>query len=237
MQLENGTYAAKPTGKVEVGDHKNGCLIAIIEFVMEDGQKISNTFWLTTKDGAINTRAIDTLKDVFNWDGNDPFTLVDHPDALVDIDVELVIENESFIGNDGNERTVPKIKWVNKSGSGAGAVKVENSDRKALMAKYGAKLRAVSGGTTPAKKAPAPTAAPSAPPATAKKKPAPPSDMDTCWKTYTKAMDGKPRPEVEAKWFEIIQSVHGEKSQEDYDPADWGAVLLAIKKQFDNLPF
>jgi hypothetical protein len=56
MQLENGKYQAHPTGRVEVGEHKNGCLIATMEFDIGEDRTISNTFWLTTKDGAVNTR-------------------------------------------------------------------------------------------------------------------------------------------------------------------------------------
>src|SRR3990167_10359451 len=145
MQIENGTYVAKPTGRIEVGEHANGCLIVSMEFVLAGGAKISNTFWLTTKDGAMNTRTIETLKDVFGWNGADPFWFEDNGDMLSGIDVELVIENETFTGNDGQERTSSKVKWVNAPG-GAGGVKIASKDRKALLSKYGSKLGAVFGG-------------------------------------------------------------------------------------------
>lgn len=237
MQIENGKYPAHPTGRVEVGEHKNGCLIATLEFDIGEGRTISNTFWLTTKDGAVNTRSIETLKEIFGWDGADPFWLADHATELVDIPVELVIENETFTGDDGNDHTAPKVKWVNPVGGGG--VKVANGDRASLLAKYGAKLRAVSGGTTPLakKSAPPPSAPPKTNPPTATKKANPPSTMEDCWKAITEAMAEKPRAEVEAKWFEIIKDVHGDKPQMEYTAADWGAVMAKLREVFDNLPF
>jgi len=239
MQLENGTYPARPTGHVEVGDHANGCLIVTMEFALEGGQKISATYWLTTKDGAVNTKAITSLKEVFGWDGTDPFWLVDNGDTLVDVVVDLVVENETFQGNDGQEHTAPKVKWVNRAG-GAGGAKIANSDRTALLAKYGAKLRAVSGGVAipPKKATQKPSAPPTQPPAPAPaKKMHPPSDMNACWKAITDAMKDTPRAEVEAKWFEIIKAVHGDKPQPKYTPEDWGAIMTTMRTMFDNLPF
>lgn len=235
--MENGTYPARPTGNVHVGDHSNGCLICNMEFAFDVGGTIFNTFWMTTKDGAINTRTIDTLKSIFGWDGADPFWLEDHASELADIAVELVVENETFTGKDGVDHTAAKVKWVNPVGGGGGN-KIENSDRKTLMAKYGAKLRAVSGGTPAPKKStpPTPTQA-TLPPAPAPKKAVTPSDMNACWKAITTAMADKPRDQVEAQWFEIIQGVHGDKNQADYTPADWGAVMAKLKTVFDDLPF
>jgi type IV secretory pathway VirB10-like protein len=164
---------------------------------------------------------------------------------LVEIPVELVIENETFTGDDGNDHTAPKVKWVNPVGGGG--VKVANGDRTSLLAKYGAKLRAVSGGTPAAKKTmpPAPAKQPELPPSPAmgnkppvtSKTPVLPSDMNACWKALTDAMANKPRAEVEAKWFEIIKDVHGDKPQMEYTPGDWGMVMEQLRKTFDNLPF
>lgn len=240
MNIKNGTYQANPTGHVEVGDHANGCLIATMEFALalEDGQKISNTFWLTTKDGAVNTRAIETLKAIFGWDGTDPFWLEDHASELAEIPVELVIENESFTGKDGNKHTSSKVKWVNPVGGGAGENKVMNNDRKALMAKYGAKLRAVSGGTPAKKSIPPPSTPPKAtPPPAVEKGVIPPSDMESCWKTLSAGMAEKPRADIEAQWFELLKEVGGDKPQTDYCPAEWGMVMEKIRSMFDEFPF
>lgn len=239
MQLENGKYPAQPTGRVEVGEHENGCLIAKMEYDLGEGRTISNTFWLTTKDGAVNTRSIETLKEIFGWDGADPFWLADHAAEFVDVSVELVIENHTFPGRDGVERTAPEVKWVNPIGGGMGGVQVANGDRTSLLTKYGAKLRAVAGGTPVPKKTtpPVPPILTNATPPPAPKKAVLPSDMNACWKALTDAMADKPRAEVEAKWFEIIKAVHGDKPQPEYTPGDWGMVMEKLKKTFDNLPF
>ena len=251
MQIENGKYPAQPTGRVEVGEHENGCLIAKMEFDLGEGRTISNTFWLTTKDGGVNTRSIETLKEIFGWDGADPFWLEDHAAEFVDVSVQLVIENHTFTGRDGVERIAPEVKWVNPTGGGMGGAQVANGDRTSLLAKYGAKLRAVSGGT-PVSKKPVPQSAPQKqpdlpspvapgamgdkPPVTPKKAVLP-SDMNACWKALTDAMANKPRTEVEAKWFEIIKAVHGDKQQPEYTPGDWGMIMDQLRKTFDNLPF
>jgi hypothetical protein len=241
MQLENGTYPARPTGRVEVGEHANGCLICAMEFAMEGGATISNTFWITSKDGAVNTRNVETLKKLFGWDGTDPFWLADHGNEMTETDVELVIENETFVGKDGKDHTNSKVKWVNAPGGGM-APQVANNDRKSLLAKYGAKLRAVSGGTPSA--APKKPTAP--PPAPAKKDSPPPKapaksgkvyDMNTCWKALTDAMADKPRAAIEDQWFDVLKEVHGDKAQDDYTAEDWGAVMEKLKDMFDNLPF
>lgn len=241
--MENGTYAARPTGNVHVGDHANGCLICNMEFAFEDGgSRISHTFWMTKKDGSINTQAVETLKEIFGWDGSDPFWLEEHGAEFAEIPVELNVENETFIGKgDGQEHTALKIKWVNPAGGGNGNA-IANSDRKALMAKYGAKLRAVSGGTTPAKKA-APSKAPAAPvlksPTTAKKSTTTtPSDVIVCWKAISDAMADKPKEDLETQWFAILKDMCGEKDQSEYTPQEWGKVLAAIDKQFKpDFPF
>jgi hypothetical protein len=245
MNIENGTYPAHPTGRVDVGEHSNGCLIAVIEFAFKDGGTISNTFWLTQKDGAVNTRSVETLKTLFGWDGSDPFWLADHATELTEVEVELVIENESFQGRDGSTKTAPKVKWVNPVGGGG--VQIASNDRKALLSKYGAKLRAVSGGA-PAKKAVTPNVPPAkeAVPPVKKQPDLPPvvpkkttgtSNMNTCWKALTDAMADKPRGAVEDQWFEILKECHGDKAQDAFTPEDWGVVVEKMKTLFDNLPF
>jgi len=238
--MENGRYPAHPTGNVHVGDHENGCLICNMEFAFDAGGIITNTFWLTTKDGSINTKTIDKLKEIFKWDGADPFWFEDHAAELVEIPVELTVENETYIGKDEQQHTAPKVKYVDPVGGSSGGMKIANSDRKSLMSKYGAKLRAVSGGTPAAKKA-TPPPAPKQPdlptPPAVPKKAVLLSDMNACWKALNEAMADKTRAEVEAKWFEIIKDACGDKQQADYDPQDWGAVMAKLKTTFDNLPF
>ena len=134
-----------------------------------------------------------------------------------------------------------KVKFVNPAGGGGGN-QIANSDRKALMAKYGAKLRAVSGGTSPAKKS-APAKAPAAPvqkapPAAKKSAATTPSDVIVCWKVISDAMADKPKEDLETQWFAILKDVCGEKDQSEYTPQEWGKVLAEIDKKFpEQMPF
>ena len=130
MQVSDGTYLAHPTGKVIVGEHTNGCLVCQMEFAFDDtAQTIANVFWLTQKDGALSTRNIDTLKDLFGWNGQDFFWLEDHAEEFKEVPVELVIENESFTDKNNKEHISPKIKWVNKPGGATipGCLEVYNA--------------------------------------------------------------------------------------------------------------
>ena len=237
--MENGTYAARPTGRIEVGEHENGCLIVSMEFATE-AESIGNIFWLTTKDGAVNTKTVETLKTVFGWDGADPFWFEENAEQLQAVDVELVVENESFVGQDGNTHVVPRVQWVNKPGGGR-TVKIANKDRKSVLAKYGAKLRSVSG--TPVKPA-KPQIPATPPPAAPPTKPQPPeqpeetgsSTMEFCWNKLLGEMAGNPRQTVENKWFEILSKTNGDKPNSDYTPQDWAKVDREICKTF-QLPF
>ena len=249
MQLENGTYPARPTEYIDVGTHKNGCLVANVEFVLQDGQKIIKTFWLAKANGEPHIKIINGVKKVFGWDGLDPYWLMDNKAALAEIDVELVIENKTFIGTrDGLEHTVSEIAWVNLPGENIGGAEIANRDRKTVLAKYGARLRAINGGVAvPQKKAASqPSASPSTPPTAPpvqapvpKNKTFPPSGMNECWKAINDTMkkDNKTREEIENKWLEIVRKVHGDKEQISYDASDWGAIMAHLKAAFDNLPF
>lgn len=235
MQIENGTYAANPTGRSEVGEHENGCLIVAMEFAGECGT-ISNTFWLTTKDGAVNTKTVESLKEVFGWDGVDPFWFEDN--NLSDIPVEIVIENEQFTGKDGEVRIAPKVKWVNKPGSGRGQIKIKESDRKKVLSKYGARLRSVSGVKHATRSAPPSVSAPattSAPPPMKKNASivepfAEPSTMEESWNALIEARKDTPRNQVENEWFDIIKNIHGEKQPDEITPEGWGLVKQDIDK-------
>jgi hypothetical protein len=236
-QIENGKYDAHAMAVV-VGEHSNGCLIVSMEMKLdESGIVMPYTAWVTTKDRSVNTKAVESLKDVFGWPGDDPFWFEDNANEVFNVPVELVIENESFVGNDGVERTHPKIKWVNKPGFGSGSVAPTVRDRKSLLSKYGGKLRAISGGNpavAPAKKAmppPPPPTQPELPPASPT---APPSTLNDCWAALCEQMGDKDRKEIENAWKAIVQSVHGDKSQTDFTQLDWGLVLKHIK---ENLPF
>lgn len=215
--LTAGTYTARPTGEASVYENEKGNLILCMEMSCE-GEILRYYSALATVENGINTRQVDALKNVFDWDGTDFFWFVDHPEELQAAEVEVVIEMRP--GRDG-DRLFPSIKYLNARG---GSELPQTGDRQALLAKYGSKFRAMAGGTPPA----------SAPPA-AKKPPAPPaqniqpSDQMTVWGRYCE-LGGS-----EEGWFKAIAQAVPGVDQGDLTPVQWGQVLDWIEN--NTLPF
>ena len=216
--LTAGTYMARPTGEASVYENEKGNLILCMEMACE-GEIVRYYGALATIDNGINTRQVDTLKSLFNWDGTDFFWFVDHPEELQAAEVEVVIEMRP--GRDG-DRLFPAIKYLN--GPGGNGDLPQSGDRQALLAKYGSKFRAMAGGTPPAPKPPAPKAPPAAPPTTVK-----PSDQMTVWARYCE-LGGE-----EKTWFKTIAQAVPGVDQGDLTPAQWGQVLDWIES--NTLPF
>ena len=139
MNIADGTYAAKP-GLARVYENDKGSLVLCIEMQIEGGPVLKSFHTLAKADGTLMTRTIDNLKSWSGWDGTDPFWFVDND--LTGCAVEVVIENQP--GMNDPSRLFPSVKWVNPPGGGGGMA--ESGDRRTILAKYGGKLRANSGG-------------------------------------------------------------------------------------------
>ena len=140
MNIADGTYAARP-GAASVYESQGGALVLALVVKVADGPELKSYHTLVNKDGAINTRTVDNLKAWSGWDGADPFWFMERD--LSNVDVEVVIANEP--GFQDPTRMFPKVKWINPPGGGAGGVP-EAADRRTVLAKYGAKFRALAGG-------------------------------------------------------------------------------------------
>ena len=147
MNIADGTYAARP-GAASVYESQGGALVLALVVKLTDGPELKSYHTLVNKDGVINTRTVDNLKAWSGWDGADPFWFMERD--LSAVDVEVVIANEP--GYSDPTRMYPKVKWVNPPGGGMGGVP-DAADRRTVLAKYGAKFRALSGGV-PASAAP-----------------------------------------------------------------------------------
>ncbi len=224
MQLENGQYGAKPTRNVSVYETANGalCLAIVWELIGFEGQKITSRTYLTQKDGTINTRSVEDAKAWSGWNGVDPFWFMDTD--LTGLECELVVENEEY-----NGRMSPKVRWINKPGSGAGKALPDAADRKLILAKYGSKFRALSGGVPV--KSPAAPKAPTTPPArkrTAKEA------MEAAWAALEKATPDMENGDRETRWFALIDETG---SPADALTADqWDAIRAKVESTAD-LPF
>ena len=245
MNLQDGTYAARPLA-ASITESKNGNLMAVIKFKVADGPELTFYSVIVKNDGTVNTRNIDDLKKWSGWDGADPYWLMDQD--LTGIDVELVVANEPSIADPS--KTWPTIKWVNPPGGGSGSALPAAADRRAVMAKYGAKLRALAGGTAPAapaaarQAAPAVAAAPSAPPARPLTPAAPPArpaaTQASAWAMLNEKAGPLPREQVEALWFGFVDATG--MDQADMTPEGWAQVQAAIAAHFadpanDSCPY
>jgi hypothetical protein len=164
---------------------------------------------------------------------------------LSGIAVDLVIENETM--EDG--KTYSRVKWINSPGGNGGAMPA-SADRNSILTRYGAKFRALSGGT-PVKPIARPAvppvgAAPKVPttpplpgmPALPKAEPksasAPVSTMEKCWQFLCEKNQGMERTALERLWFATIADLFPKKEQADFSPQDWGKVEAKLG---DEIPY
>jgi hypothetical protein len=247
MGIQDGTYGARP-GQARVYENDNGSLVLCMEVQIEGGPVLKSYHTLAKADGTLMTRTIDNLKAWSGWDGTDPFWFADND--LTGFAVEVVIENQP--GRMDPTRMYPTVKWVNPPGGGAGGGMAESGDRRAILAKYGGKLRANAGGV-PAAVRPAPrvevggsrvegalpvarTVVPSPapaprpiprPPAVATAAAAKTSDMNACWGLMCELCGKMPKAQLEQEWFAAVGIIEG-KDQADMTPEEWGRVEAHI---------
>lgn len=151
-----GTHLGKITGQLIVNTAKTGSLCVTIPCAVEGDVpwQGKHTYTIINKDGAPMTRSIDNLKELFEWDGSDPFWLCDQDFTGKEVDLVFVHENyQPPVGEDGEAREpilVAKVKYMNPIG-GRGPDLPQMADRKSIMAKFGSKFRALA--TTASKKA------------------------------------------------------------------------------------
>jgi hypothetical protein len=245
MLVQNGTYGAVAR-EARVYEKDNGNLVVCFNFQLgsEADEKFIRGFATLAKaDGTINTKAIDNLKQVFGWDGHDPFWLTEQD--LSGIAVDLVIENETM--EDG--KTYSRVKWINTPGGNSAAMPA-SADRNSILTRYGAKFRALAGGT-PVKPVAKPAVSPvGAPPKVAttpllpgipaprKVVPlpssAPVSSAEQCWQFLCDKTHGVEQVAIERLWFDTIASLFPKKEQGDFSPEDWGKVQAKLE---DDIPY
>lgn len=249
MQLENGTYAAHP-GAATIEEAKSGALMLYIMMNIDGGPSLRSSHCLVNKEGVVMTKCISRLKEwATGWDGSDPYWFMEND--LSGIAVEVVVENEP--GYNDPSKMYPTVKWVNAPGSGGGGALPEAADKKLVMAKYGAKFRAIAGGVavTPTRATPAApvaqTPAPSRPapstPPPARKVATVAHTQATAWAKLNELGAGMPAAELESRWFSFIDATG--MDQADMTPEGWAKVEEQIADYFagkevdtaENMPF
>lgn len=222
---EPGKYDATVT-KALIYGAESGAVMVAVHCQIDEQTSITAYQCIILKDGSFSDNGMKTVKEALGFPGGDLGAMYDYIHALTDHPVSIDVENDEY-----NGKVSPKVKWLNPRGGGG--MSKEPIDRAALLAKYGAKFRAFSGGTAatapkpaaPKPSTPPPAAPPAAPPATAAPA-APPSDMMTVWARVCECYGDK----ATEAWG-VLQSKAG-KAQEQITPEEWGGYLVKLNAKF-----
>lgn len=194
-KVEPGIYLAHPIAEAPViYTNEKGNTLMRIEFRIDDlGITQKHWFVLVNKNDEINERSYKALRELFGWDGTDfeYFT----QNTFEDFEVKLVIDDD-----DENPK-YSRIRFVNPVDK-----KPPSVDIKALQARLGGKLRAMSG-VVPA----APTSGAKAVPTRQQKTTSAPKVKPVEWPQAREEEINA----VYATLFEDMAPTKGEKAAED----------------------
>lgn len=237
-----GTYNAC-AAQAAVYENTNGTLVLCLDLDLRSDPPVRLKGYqsLTTKDGALNTRCLESLRQCFpDWDGADPFWFEDAD--LSDCDLSVVVEDEV---SDRDGKTYNKVAWINPPGGRSGGAMPASGNRATILAKYGSRFRALAGGVPAKPAAPMPQpAAPRPAPVEDAGAAAPPdepdggaraSDMTECWRAFCEACPHKDRATINKAWWATLKDTVPGRQQGDFTPGDWGRVMNAIEGA--QLPF
>ena len=242
---QEGKYVCKLNGQLVIYEASTGSLCGAVPCVIlesatpvYEGFTFKHTLVLVKADGTIQTKTTDTLKTVFNWDGVDPFWLMDNSvDGGPMRSVEFEIVGGPETGDKGGQYF--KSQWLNPLGGGMRTPMA--ADRRSVLAKYGTKFQAlanvggqkadVRGQNAPARVPPVPSGAQG----TARPTTPPPgmvtATMEEAWAALNEAQTGKPAEAIEKTWFDTIARLFPNKSNTDLKPHEWGKLKAEFEDQ------
>ena len=205
MKMEPGTYDCK-TEAVTIEEFDSGAVM----FLASLDIGLRGALCLIQKDGTLSERGFKDAQTILGWTDWDWDKFSGEPTDFAGLEVSAVVETVQ-----GDRGEFSSVKYLNPPGGGQ---QLKRADAKTLAAKYGAKTRALLGGTS----APPPPAKPKAPP------PSPPptgptSTMEDAWAEYCKAGNSD---DADA-WYGYIKDVTG-KEQNDCTPQDWGKIVESV---------
>ncbi len=156
------SYPARRSGAIVVGESKQRALMVYIPFALTNGIAFSgnHSVCIGTKDGTLQERAIEGLREIFGWKTENPFDLqrLEIPEGDAPEFVLADYHNEPYTPNGKSEQVDSfKFRWLNKLGSGI--TPATDEDESAALAKWGKKFGAAP--STPKEK---PTPTKSSPP-------------------------------------------------------------------------
>jgi hypothetical protein len=207
---------------------KDGKLLCAMEFrVGEENAMLKKYFVIFKADGSLNMDDYNLIREFSGWNGIDPYWIQDNAGAEWPVSVVVGMEP----GYKDPTKLFPTIKWVNTVG---GAGMPVSSDRAAILAEFGSRLRALAGPqpVMNSRHTPVKAAAPSAPPARvpppAPTRP-PPGGVNhtqtSCWDALQSGQPNASQAELEALWYSIVTG-----DQATMTSADWAKVAEAISR-------
>ena len=257
MLLENGLYRAVVRDISIYLRGENERLTAAFRLECE-GKELVHREWLELNDGTISDKTIRRLRGCFpDWDGS--IETLEQGFCVQDVDVDVTVENEQ--DRDDPEKWWTRIRYMDPPGGASGtAAMPERENHDTLVSRYGARFRALAGGTSASAQAAADRQAPAAetppaakaesvpppPPARAPKAEAAvePASLEQCWEALCKKHPDELRDQLSDRWFKLQEQTVPGKDQADFGPEDWGAVMVAIHSRGDdatsgedNIPF
>lgn len=124
LPLEKATYRAIAIATaLDQSSQKNTKYIAVNFEIVDDDHYAGETpqAWKGYFTEKTEARTVESLQHMgYQGDNMEDFASLDREGCsrLLPGVVEIVCEPESFVGDDGNERTVLKVQWVNRVGGG-----------------------------------------------------------------------------------------------------------------------
>ena len=230
MKIEPGTYGGTVTA-ASIYEAPSRAVMCRMKVEVE-GTGLQGGICLVQKDGTLSERGFRDVQAIFGWSDWDWAKWDQDPETFAGAAVQVVIETVQ-----GEKGEFSSIKYINPPGGGG--AQLEKGNARVLAAKYGAKTRALFGGTAAARPGPMrpatlgpklPVAAPRPPPPQAAPKvpTCPASTMEACWDAFTKMNEGRPEHELYAGWSALLEEVHPGKGQNDLTPIEWGVVLATL---------
>lgn len=186
-------------------------------------QEITGYFYLEKRDGSLNTVTIDMLKDALGWDGRDPFWLQDAQLAGTIVQTKIGVEEYN-----GQRRM--KVQYIDSADADPGGVRrADESTRRAIETRLGAKFRANAGGTP----APAPKPSRPAPQASKPSTRMPAAQGLTMQQAWERCVNicSNDSAAAELRWTAALNSMFPGRPQESISHREWQQLVDRIASE------
>ena len=140
MAITDGTYSAKATGECVLGESNDkGTPFLEVNFKILNGPNQGGTVrWTGYFTENTSERTIQSLQ-YCGWEGDDLSEFADGKLHGIDRnEVSIEVKLESYKNKDGEDRTAPRVSWVNRAG---GFLNKEAAMNEGAAAAFGARMR------------------------------------------------------------------------------------------------